>query len=110
MAIKEAGFEVEQTGVTSASPAADGTILLRPRVGCSIIMALTSGSPSTGAKLQVSNSSESRIKAGTAIWADHDVSKLVSTPYVSAAGEGVEMTGVRLVVTDGTWTLSVRQK
>lgn len=105
MAIKEPGLYQEQTGVTATSDA----IILRPEAAMTALMALTAGSPATGCKVQVTNSPVALVRAATALWVDHDGNKLVSTAYASAASEGCKLTGIRVVATDGTWALQVRQ-
>lgn len=106
MAIKEAGNYVQQTGITTTSDA----IKLRAEKAATFQMVLTSGSPSTGAHIEVTNDTEANIDAATATWftptghGDRTTGTVLKTE-----GNASMLTGARLVATDGTWTLSVRQ-
>lgn len=111
MAIKESGVFVTQTSITSATAAADATIKLRPDRAANILMDLTAGSPTTGARIEVTISPPDQIDAGTATWVvPNGVGySLTDTMLTSTTPNGCLLTGVRLSVSDGTWTLGVRQ-
>lgn len=94
------GFE-EQTGVTGTSAA----MLVKPEAEVTVAALLTAGTPATGARVQVTLDDASRILAESATW--------VNSPLGARTASGAEklgkpVTGVRLVVTDGTWTFQVR--
>lgn len=93
------------TGLTAGTSAA---IEINPYWPASICYGLTAGTPATGAKLQVTNSDPSEL-ATIAVWVDYDTAKTTSQIVQTLAGNGCQFTGARLVVTDGTWTLQVRQ-
>jgi len=111
MAIKPAGSFSQQTGIGSGTDAADRTNKLRPDVGVSVVLALTSGSPSTGAKLEVTNSSYADIDAGTATWVTPSGlgNVLDTSMWGSTVPGGCQFTAIRAVATDGTWSLTTRQ-
>ncbi|HEX2859053.1 MAG TPA: hypothetical protein VHP58_02500 [Alphaproteobacteria bacterium] len=92
----------EQTGITSTSD----SFLVNPNREVSVVCNLTSGSPATGAKVQITLDDIEKVLADTAIW--------VTSPqgyHTTSAGEKIyrPVTAVRLSVTDGTWQLQVRQ-
>lgn len=91
-----------QTGITSTSD----PFVIDPLKEASAAMVLTSGTPVTGAQLQVTLDDADKIIAGTAQW--------IGSPLGLRTSTGAEkvlrpVTGLRLAVTDGTWTLQVRQ-
>ncbi len=92
----------QQTGLTSTGD----SFMVQPGKNVNVACALTSGSPTTGARVQVTLDEHDKINAGTAIW----VNSPLGARTVSG-GESVisPVTGVRLSVTDGTWTFQVRQ-
>jgi hypothetical protein len=92
----------EQSGITAASD----DFMINPNREASVVLNLTAGSPATGAVVQVTLDDGEAIAAGTAVW--------VNSPLGARTTSGAEslirpLTGVRLSVTDGTWTLKVRQ-
>ncbi|RYD50586.1 MAG: hypothetical protein EOP52_13825 [Sphingobacteriales bacterium] len=92
----------EQTGVTTTSD----DFIVSPQREVTAVARLVSGSPTTGARVQVTLDEVEKINAGTAVW--------VNSPLGNRTASGAEkvlrpVTGVRLSVTDGTWTLQVRQ-
>lgn len=112
MPAKTAGFATRLTGLTNGANQIDAlTILLRPSVPVSVLVALTAGSPVTGLQIQVTNSSPTEINNGTALWVNPVgvTATLTSTIFVSSAGAGCQLTGVRFVITDGTWAANVVQ-
>jgi hypothetical protein len=97
---KVAAFE-EQTGITTQSD----DFIVNPERDITAVLALTAGTPTTGARLQVTIDTLDKIQAGTALW--------VTSPqgnHTANAAEKIErpVNAVRLVATDGTWTLQVR--
>lgn len=112
MPIKQAGGRASQTGIISSTEAADRTILLRPQTKASITLELTNNTGlSTGAKLEVTNSTEADIAAGTAVWVNPPESiNKTTTHMLVTPGDECQLTGVRAVVTDATWSLHVLQK
>lgn len=92
----------EQTGLTTTSAA----FIINPLREVSVVCALTSGSPSTGARVQITLDETDKITAGTATWVDSPLGN-----RLTSGAENVlrPVTGVRLNVTDGTWTFQVRQ-
>ena len=91
-----------QTGVTGTSD----PFVVDPAREVSAAMVLTAGTPATGCQLQVTLDDADKIAAGTAVW--------VGSPLGFRVTHGAEkvlrpVTGLRLAVTDGTWTLQVRQ-
>lgn len=93
----------EQTGITTQSD----DCLINPGKEVTVAAHLTAGTPATGAVLQITLDDSEKIKAGTALW--------VNSPLGNRITSGAEkllrpVTGVRLKVTDGTWTLHVRQQ
>lgn len=111
MPIKPAGKRSVQTGILSSTDAADRTIMLRPNKGVSFMLDLTAGSPATGAKLEVTTDTHAAIAAGTATWTTVTGSSntLVDQTLTSTGPSGCQLTGVRALVTDGTWSLKVVQ-
>ena len=101
MAITVIYFD-EATSLTTNS----NDYLLDGRGAVCIAAILESGSPTTGAKLQFSIDDKEAIKAGTAKWLDAPAGYQTDTFADSSLGC---ITGIRLQVTDGTWTLQVRQ-
>ncbi len=96
-----ATFE-EQTNITTTSD----EFIVNPQREVSATARLTAGTPTTGARMQVTLDDPEKIVAGTAAW--------VNSPLGARTATGAEkimrpVTGVRLSVTDGTWTLQVRQ-
>lgn len=109
MAIKTQGLFASQAGITSSTDAADRTLKLDPKKGLSAMLVLESGSPATGAKIQFTNSSHAAIDAGTALWADSSNGNTLVNRAESNTNSVCCLTGIRAAVTDGTWTLQVRQ-
>ena len=92
----------EQTGLTTTS----ANFIVNPLREVSVVCALTAGSPATGACVQVTLDEVDKIEADTATW--------VNSPLGNRVTSGAEnilrpITGVRLSVTDGTWSFQVRQ-
>ncbi|RYG61599.1 MAG: hypothetical protein EON60_02975 [Alphaproteobacteria bacterium] len=92
----------EQNSITAQSD----DFAVNPAREISVVARLISGSPATGARVQVTLDELEKIIAGTATW--------VNSPLGNRTASGAEkilrpVTGVRLVVTDGTWGLQVRQ-
>lgn len=92
----------EQAGITIQSD----DFIVSPEKEVSVVAQLTAGAPATGCKIQVTLDDVEKILAGTAAW--------VSSPLGNRLATGAEkifrpVTGVRMSVTDGTWTLQVRQ-
>ncbi len=109
MPIKEAGMFQQQVSITSSTAAADRTIKLTPRKGLTATLELTSGSPTTGARLQITQSTEAEIEAGTAVWTNSQSGYTTVNRAEANPGEACNMTAVRADVSDGTWSLKVRQ-
>ncbi len=102
MAIRNVVTFEEQTTITTQSD----DCLVQPSKEVTAAALLTAGTPATGAVMQITLDDIEKIKAGTALW--------VNSPLGSRITSGAEkllrpVTGVRLKVTDGTWTLQVRQ-
>lgn len=92
----------QQTGITATGD----NFVVQPDRDVNVVCVLTSGSPATGARVQVTLDEHDKISAGTAQW--------VNSPLGARTASGGEnvirpVTGVRLSVTDGTWTFQVRQ-
>jgi len=103
MAIRNVVTFEEQTGITTQSD----DCLINPAKEVTVSAHLTGGTPSTGAMLQITLDDIEKIKSGTALW--------FNSPMGSRIASGAEklmrpVTGVRLKVTDGTWSLHVRQQ
>ncbi len=102
MAFKTVAVFDAQTAITTQSD----DFILRAEKEVTAAAHLTSGSPVTGAILQITLDEDEKIKAGTALW--------VNSPMGNRITSGAEkllrpVTGVRLKVTDGTWALHIRQ-
>lgn len=102
MAIRNVVTFEEHTAITVQSD----DCILHPTKEVTAAMLLTAGTPATGAMLQITLDDVEKIKAGTALW--------LNSPLGNRIASGAEklmrpVTGVRLKVTDGTWTLHVRQ-
>ena len=102
MAYKTVAVFDNQTGITTQSD----DFILKPEKEVTAAAHLTAGTPATGAILQLTLDEDEKIKAGTALW--------VNSPMGNRIASGAEkllrpVTGVRLKVTDGTWTLHIRQ-
>ncbi len=92
----------EQTGITVLSD----EFIVEPTFEVSVVVKLISGTPATGARVQVTLDETDKIKAGTATW----VSSSLGNRLTSSAEKVFRpITGIRLSVTDGTWGLQVRQ-
>jgi hypothetical protein len=92
----------QQAGITATGE----SFVVQPDKDVNVACILTSGSPATGARVQVTLDEHDKIIAGTAQWLNSPLgARTVS------GGENVirPVTGVRLSVTDGTWTFQVRQ-
>ncbi len=92
----------EQNSITTLSD----EFIVNPSREVSVVARLISGTPTTGARVQVTLDEVEKITAGTAIW--------VNSPLGNRIVSGAEkvfrpVTGIRLSVTDGTWGLQVRQ-
>ena len=92
----------EQTGITTTSD----EFITNPTRHITAVAKLESGTPLTGSRLQITLDDPEKISAGTATW--------VNSPLGLRTSSGAEkilrpVTGVRLVATDGTWALQVRQ-
>ena len=92
----------EQNGITTQSD----DFVVNPAREVSVVARLISGSPVTGARIQVTLDEVEKIIAGTATW--------VNSPLGARLSSGAEkilrpVTGVRLSAVDGTWGLQVRQ-
>lgn len=91
----------EQTNITTSSD----DFIVNPIRDVTVVAALTAGTPATGARIQMTIDTLEKIQAGTATW--------FNSPQGTHTGSSAEklqrpITGVRLAVTDGTWTLQVR--
>lgn len=93
-----------QTGLTATSD----PVIVEPSAKITIYANLTSGSPTTGAKLQFTGDTEELIVAGTATWIDADRGNSRAS-FSDNEPAPSNITGVRLVVTDGTWRFVVHQ-
>lgn len=92
----------EQTGVTGTSDA----FIVQSNKEVGVAVVLTSGTPTTGCRVQITLDEPHRIADGSAAW--------VNSPLGNHTLSNMEkmlrpVTGVRLVATDGTWTVQVRQ-
>lgn len=98
-------------GLTSASTVAERTLKMLPDASASILLALQAGTPATGALLQVTNSPYENIDAGTAVWVTPDNVTTTRTNFIwrSAGSESSQLTGLRVTITDGTWSVQLRQ-
>lgn len=98
-------------GITNTTAASARTVKLNPALGATFGLVLQSGTPATGAAIQVTISSAAEIDADTATWytpagtGNSTANQLLG----NAVTPTCQLTGVRAVVTDGTWTLEVRQ-
>ena len=92
----------EQSGITAVSD----DFIVHPGKEVTVVSRLTAGTPVTGARVQTSIDDVERILAGTATWVNSPLGARTAT---GAEKMGRPITGVRLSVTDGTWTLQVRQ-
>jgi len=92
------------TGVTTDSD----TYIVDPAAKLTVYAVLTSGSPSTGAKIQITGSRIEDIEDETAVWVDTERGDS-TVSFSDSEPDPCNITGVRLSVTDGTWTLIVRQ-
>ena len=102
MAIRTVVTFDEQNSITAQSD----DFVVNPAKEVTVVARLMSGSPATGAKLQVTLDEVEKIIAGTATW----VNSPLGNRLVSGAEKVLRpVTGVRLSVTDGTWGLQVRQ-
>lgn len=92
----------EQASVTANSD----DFIVSPSKEVSVTAQLTAGTPTTGCKVQFTLDDVSKILAGTAAWVNSPMGN-----HTSTCAEKVlrPVTGVRLAVTDGTWTFQVRQ-
>lgn len=102
MATRTVAMFEEQSGITTTSD----SFMVDPEKAVNALVELEGGSPATGAVVQVTLDDSEAIAAGTAVW--------VNSPLGARTTSGAEslirpLTGVRLSVTDGTWTLKVRQ-
>lgn len=103
MAIRNVVTFEEQSTITTQSD----DYLVQPNKEVTAAALLTAGTPVTGAVLQITLDDSEKIKSGTALW--------INSPLGNRISSGAEkllrpVTGVRLKVTDGTWTLQVRQQ
>lgn len=101
MTTRTVAFFDEQTGITTASD----DFMTNPARDITVVAALTAGTPTTGARVQMTLDTPDRIANGTALW--------FNSPQGGRTTSGAEkiqrpVTAVRLVVTDGTWTFQVR--
>lgn len=92
----------EQTGITTTSD----DFIVNSNKEVSVVARLVSGSPATGAKVQVTIDDADKIAAGTAVWVNSPLGNHTTT---SAEKLLRPVSGVRLSVTDGTWAIQVRQ-
>lgn len=92
----------QQTSLTTTSD----NFIVTPNQDVAVAATLTSGTPATGCKVQVTLDEVAKISAGTAVWVDSPLGAHLTT---SAEKVLRPVTGVRLSVTDGTWTFQVRQ-
>lgn len=93
----------KETGLTGDSK----DYITDPRAEIITVFTLTAGSPATGCVLQFTISSEEEIIAGTAVWRNSPMGYSTSSNSEGNFIKGVR--GVRLDVTDGTWTFQVNQ-
>lgn len=92
----------EQASITTTSD----DFMVLPNKEVTVVTKLTAGSPVTGARVQMTLDEPEKIIAGTASWVNSPLGAHTTT---SAEKVYRPVTGVRLSVTDGTWTLQVRQ-
>lgn len=102
MAVRNIVNYDSQTGVTATS---DSFVLVGSK-DTNVACILTAGTPVTGARVQVTLDDADKVVAGTAQW--------VNSPLGNRTSSGIEnvmhpVTAVRVSVTDGTWTVQVRQ-
>lgn len=92
----------EQNSISTQSD----DFVLNPGKEVTVVARLISGTPTTGARVQVTLDELEKINAGTATW----VNSPLGTRTVSGAEKVLRpVTGVRLSVTDGVWGFQVRQ-
>ncbi len=92
----------EQGNITALSD----EFIVAPTREVTVVARLVSGTPVTGARVQMTLDEAEKIAAGTAVWVNSPLGFRTVT-----GGERIArpVTGVRLSVTDGTWALQVRQ-
>jgi hypothetical protein len=91
-----------QSGITATSD----SFVVNPNREVSVVCALTSGTPTTGARVQVTLDDIENVLADSAVWVDSPL----GAHTVSAAEKILRpVTAVRLAATDGTWSFLVRQ-
>lgn len=93
----------EQASITATGD----DFITSPKANVNIACTLTAGTPTTGARVHYTLDTEDKIIGGTAKW--------IASPEGNRTTSGGEtllrpVTGVRLVATDGTWTVQVRQE
>jgi hypothetical protein len=92
----------EQNGITVLSD----DFIVNPAREVSVVARLIAGTPSSGARVQVTLDELEKIAAGTATW----VNSPLGNRTVSSAEKILRpVTGVRLSAVDGTWGFQVRQ-
>lgn len=102
MAVRHVLSFDEQAAITATGD----SFMVNPLQEVSVVAQLTAGTPTTGCRVQMTLDEVDKILAGTATWVD--------SPMGNRTGTGAEkvlrpVTGVRLKVTDGTWSFLVRQ-
>lgn len=93
----------EQNGISTVSD----DFIVNPAKEVTAVAKLVSGSPTTGARVQVTVDEIEKITAGTATWVNSPMG-----PHTATGAEKLTrpITGVRLSATDGTWAIQVRQQ
>lgn len=102
MATRTVAIYDEQASVTATSD----DFIIQSAKDVTVAAKLTAGSPTTGCRFQVTIDDVERIAAGTATWITSPIGN-----HLASSSERLlrPLTGVRLSVTDGTWTFQVRQ-
>lgn len=108
--MNDGGDYHKQTTITSATTAANRTIKTNPNKSLNIQLILESGSPTTGAKVQYTLDTHSAVNAGTATFIDSPTGYTTASRGESAINMPCGITGVIASVSDGTWSLIVRQQ
>ena len=71
----------EQTGITATSD----EFIVNPNREVAAVLRLTAGTPTTGARLQITLDDAERIAAGTATWVNSPLGSRTSTDVLDAA-------------------------
>jgi hypothetical protein len=91
-----------QSGITATGD----SFIVNPNREVSVVCALTDGTPSSGARVQVTLDDIENVLAGSAVWVDSPLGA-----HTTTAAEKIlrPVTAVRLNAADGTWSFLVRQ-